>query len=304
MINFVAIGATLTRFFGRTGLLVQKHLPMILTIGGTTGLAGAGVMACVATTKIEAILDQAARELSELEKHEHTLYRNKSAYGRAVLQLKMRTARKLVRLYGPALILALASTAGIFGAQHILNVRNAAMAAAVKLIDKAFSDYRSRVVLAEGPEKDRQYRYGIREITERVLDEEGNVQEVTREVDALDDGEESMFARKFKDGNPNWCSTTEYNLFFLQKQQDYANLQLHKYGHVFLNDVYTWLGLLHSGAAAQMGWVDNRGTEPTKFIDFGIQDLLDHPTPQLLADRHNSILLDFNIDKGTIHQLI
>ena len=49
----------LSKAAGRTGLVLAKHSPEILTTLGVVGLIGSTVMACRATLKAEVVLDEA-----------------------------------------------------------------------------------------------------------------------------------------------------------------------------------------------------------------------------------------------------
>lgn len=67
----------------------------------------------------------------------------------------------------------------------------------------------------------------------------------------------------------------EYNWLFLRQQQNWANDMLRARGHLFLNEVYSALGLSHRRAGQVLGWVYTeapKGVDPTEhpnFIDFG-----------------------------------
>ena len=63
-INKNAIVEKASRTFCKAGLKLKKHSPEILVVGGVVGLVTSGVMACKATTKLSAILDD-SKELIE-----------------------------------------------------------------------------------------------------------------------------------------------------------------------------------------------------------------------------------------------
>jgi hypothetical protein len=98
--------------------------------------------------------------------------------------------------------------------------------------------------------------------------------------------------------NPNWQKNSEHNKLFLKCQQSYANDMLQARGHVFLNEVYSWLGLEHSKAGAVVGWVIN--SDGDNFVDFGI---FDPGNSRFVNGQERSILLDFNVD-GVIYDKI
>ena len=111
----------------------------------------------------------------------------------------------------------------------------------------------------------------------------------------------SPYARFFDESSTQWSHNPEYNLMFLNAQQNYANDKLHAVGHLFLNEVYEMLGLPHTKAGSVVGWVMNKGGD--NCVDFGIYDLHNQIKRAFVNGFEPSILLDFNVD-GVIYDLI
>lgn len=295
MISISGIVSVFTRVVGRTGLILSKHAPTILTIVGVGGLTAAGVLACKATLKLEEKVDEIQEAHCELE-NAVTSYKNEKDYNKAMYALKFNSAKTLVKLYGPAVTLGVVSVACIFGAHNMMLGRNAAIGMLLKATEGAFSDYRKRLIADAGEAKDRQYRYGITQemTTEQVTDEKGKTKNVKKSIDIVDPNGASVYARFFDDSNVNWARTPEYNLFFLKSKQNYCNDKLRARGHMFLNEVYEELGLMHSQSGAVVGWVISKTGD--NFIDFGIYELLNRSSRDFVNGYEATILLDFNVD--------
>jgi len=93
-------------------------------------------------------------------------------------------------------------------------------------------------------------------------------------------------ARTFDDTCAAWSIHQEYNDLFIRAQQNHANDLLRSRGHVFLNDVYDFLGLPRTQLGAVAGWM-----YPGE-IDFGT-----------VAKPDNTFDLNFNI-QGIIYNLL
>lgn len=293
------------RTFHRAGLKLKKHSPEILVTVGTVGVVASTVMACKATLQLNDILEEAREDLQtvkdymETEKfaENHTEEEGK----RAVAQVYAQTGIKVVRLYAPAAIVGTASLAAIIGSHRIMRKRNVALAAAYKVVDTGFKEYRGRVVERFGEELDYELRHNIKakEVTETIVDENGEEKTVTK-IENVIDGEPSPYARFFDAGCVGWNDDAEDNLFVALSYQEYANKLLKSRGHVFLNEVYDLFGLPRTKAGQVVGWVYGNGDSK---IDFGIHDLKREKNRDFVNGYENVILLDFNVD-GPIYDLI
>lgn len=95
-----------------------------------------------------------------------------------------------------------------------------------------------------------------------------------------------------------WRPSAEYNRFFLESQQRYANELLHSRGHVFLNEIYDNLGFEHTPAGSVVGWL--RKGDGDGYIDFNLFEL---SARSFQLGYEQSIWLDFNVD-GVIYEQI
>lgn len=296
------IGAVVSKKTGRLGLMAKKFSPEILIGVGVMGLGVSTVLACKATLKIDNILEEkddmidyinTGRETTTLEEYPQ------SEYQKDITITYIKTTSDLVKIYAPAVTLGVASVGCILGAHNVMKKRNIAVAAAYKVLEKGFTDYRGRVIEELGEDKDKQFRYNTKKEKREVieLDKDGKEKKVKKEFQVNDPNDVSIYARFFDETSSQWTKTPEYNLIYIKGQQQYMNDLLHARGHLFLNEVYDVLGLERSKAGAVVGWVMGEGDD---YVDF---NLYNKNNTNFINGDERSILLDFNVD-GVIYDLI
>ena len=299
------------RTLSKAGFQIKKHSPEILIVAGIAGVVTSAVMACKATTKINDILDQTKEEVDKVndalanEKIPEDVYSKEDAKKDLAI-IYIQTGVKLVKLYGPSLILGALSITSILASNNILRKRNVALAAAYAAIDNSFKEYRGHVIERFGKDLDRELKYNIKakEISETTVDENGKETTVTKTVPVVEYEEPSDYARFFCEGCAGWTKDPEMNLVFLKQQQNWANELLKTRGHLFLNEVYDMLGIERSKAGQVVGWVyDETNPDCDNYVDFGIYDIYNERKRAFVNGWERSILLDFNVD-GDIYSLL
>lgn len=318
-LNLNNIANNFTRTFNKVGIQLKKHSPEILVVAGVVGTVTSTVMACKATTKVNDVLADSKEELDKihvagerLEKGEELICADGSHYTEenhkkdlAIVYTK--SAIKVAKLYAPSVILGALSITAILSSNNILRKRNVALAAAYTAVDKSFKEYRGRVVERFGKELDHELRYNIKakEFEETVVDEKtGKEKKVKKTVEVSELDQYSDYAKFFDEGCAGWSKDPEKNLFFLRRQQDYANEVFKAKGHLFLNDVYDMLGIPRTKAGQIVGWIyDEKNPIGDNFIDFGIYDTHKEANRSFVNGYERTILLDFNVD-GNILDLI
>jgi Family of unknown function (DUF6353) len=286
-----------SRKVARQLLLAQKNSPTLLFGAGVVGMVGSTVLACRATLKLEEVVIETQNDLNQAKKtnERHPEEYPESDRKRDTTIIYTRGVLRVVKLYGPSLLLGGASIACLTKSHHILSERNAALAAAYTAVDTAFEKYRKRVIEKYGEDEDRELRYGAESV--EVIDEEtGRVETRLR----VGDETPSMYARFFDEYSTQWSKDPEYNLVFLRAQQSYANELLRARGHLFLNEVYGGLGMEHTTAGSVVGWVISEDGD--NYVDFGLYDNKDE-VRDFVNGREGAILLDFNVD-GVIYDKI
>lgn len=306
--KFNEIMNTASRTVHKVGFKIKKASPEILVVAGIAGVVTSTVMACRATTKagdIVASHNDDMDKIHQASEMKNVDYTPEDAKKDTVI-VYTQTAVKFIKLYGPSVLVGIASIACIVGSHNILRKRNVALAAAYAAVDKGFKEYRSRVVERFGEELDKELRYNIKakEFEETIVDSKGKEKQVKNTVSVADPNGYSDYARIFDDGCKGWSKDPEYNLLFLKQQQNWANECLQSRGHLFLNEVYDMLGIPRTKAGACVGWIyDKDNPVGDNFVDFGIYNLSIEKAREFVNGYERSIVLDFNVD-GPILDMI
>jgi hypothetical protein len=301
---------SISRTFNRSLLKLKKHSPEILVTVGVIGTVASAVMACKATTKVSAIIDEAKEtidtihECAENPEMEEKYTEEDSKKDLAIVYAQ--TGLKLAKLYAPSIILGVASLGCVISSNNILRKRNIALAAAYTTVNTSFKEYRNRVIDRFGKELDRELKYNIKakEIEETTVDDKGKEKKVKKTVNVVDPNTYSEYARFFDCGCVGWEDDSEYNHAFLMHQQNHANDLLKSRGHLYLNEVYDMLGIPRTKAGQVVGWVyDEKDPVGDNFVDFGILDYHKEKVIDFVNGYEKVILLDFNVD-GNIWELM
>lgn len=312
----------ISRAFHMTGFKLKKHSPEIMVVGGVIGGVASAVMACKATTKVDAVLTERNVKLAELEEakndpefqkafeEKHGVPLTEDDIKKAKLKIKFMTATEFVKLYGPSVVLGGVSIASILAGHRILNKRTVALSAAFNAVNTDFKDYRNRVVERFGEDLDRELKYNIRtkEVEENVVDPEtGETKTVTKTVQeagpACGPKVSSGTERFFMEGNPNWYKDRFHNQNFLIDVQNALNDRLRNNGHVFLNEAYDMLGFDRSAEGQSLGWLYDPKNPATTYIDLGLYDPHDKAKMLFVNGDERSILVTFNTQGNILHNL-
>ena len=300
----------MSRNLHKFGFKFKKHSPEILAVAGVVGIVASGIMACKASTKLSGVIEETKEQLDQVhdyvEKNGFSDKYTEEDSKKDTAIIYTQTAMKLVKLYGPAVILGTLSITAMLTSNKILRKRNIALAAAYTTVDKAFKDYRGRVIERFGEELDRELKYNLKskEIEEIVTDENGEETSVKKTVKAMNPNDISEYARFFDESCSSWNKSQFHNQMFLKQQQNYANDLLKAQGYLFLNDVYKMLGMDVAPYGQVVGWTyDEKNPVGDNFVDFGLYDLNDEAKRLFINGRERTILLDFNVD-GNILDLI
>lgn len=288
------VPGAVTQRIARSTLLAQKSSPEVLLVVGIAGMVGTTVLACRATLKMDAVLQETKEKLDTAKTLQHDDY-SSADRSKDISLIYYQTGIKVVRAYAPAVVLGGLSIYALTTSHSIMTKRTVALTAAYGALEKGFSEYRGRVIDKYGEEEDRNLRYGSQQI--EVTDpESGKKKTVTR----VGKDVPSIYSKFFDMNSPSWNREPEYNLAFLQCQQTYANDMLHSRGHVFLNEVYDMLGIDHTKAGSVVGWILTKDGSTDNYIDFGVFDGKTQRARDFVNGFEGTILLDFNVD-GVIY---
>ena len=302
----------LGRAFHKAGFKFKKHSPEIMVVGGVIGVVTSTVLACKATTKLDAILSESKKHVDDIHYAVENADQLPAPYTvedskKDLTIVYTKTCIQVAKLYAPAAILGVASVTSILAGHSILHKRSVALAAAYATVDQGFKDYRKRVIERFGKELDQELKYDIKaqEIEKTVVNEDGSESTVKETAEVITiSKDKSVYARCFDETCLGWERNAEYNLDFIMRQQDYANNLLQTQGYLFLNDVYKMLGFQASKAGQVVGWIyDEKNPIGDNYVDFGVHDLYDKQKRRFVNGYEKSIWLDFNVD-GNILDLM
>lgn len=307
-----------SRAINKVAFQLKKHAPEILTVVGIGSGIAATVVACKATTKVQAVLDDAKEQVNGI----HTVYETpemrvayKEKWGEEYTEQQKKkdlaityakTGLEFAKLYAPAVALGTLSIGCILTSNKILNKRNLAITAAYAAVDKGFKEYRGRLIDRFGQELDHELRYNIKteEVQETIVNEKGEEETVTKTIRTIDPNAIPSTAKFFCEGCKGWDKDAEANRFFLTQVQNWANDRLRHKGHLFLNEVYDQLGIDRTREGQRIGWVyDEKDSNLHNFVDFGMFDMDDERKRAFINGYERNILLDFNCD-GDVFDLM
>ena len=315
MISLSNIKTMASNSLGRTGLILSKKSPEIMLGVGVVGVVVGTVLACKATLKVEKVVQETKETLNNIEQAkkvireseevlEKELY-SETDYKRDIAITYVKTGVELAKLYMPAIAITGVSIMLIVGSHNILSKRNAAIAAAYKLVDEGFKQYRERVRAEYGEDAEQKLRFGEKEIKVIETNAKGKEKEVTKKVLGSNDLLPYSFVFS-EETATQYKRSYDMNLTLLRSIQRYANDRLNIRGHVFLNEILDDLGLERTVPGAVVGWVDGYNPHNPKndhYITIGCDD----PVNEEKADPHEAMLqpfyLNFNVD-GNIYDLI
>lgn len=304
----LAVVNKLTGTVNKFGFQIKKYSPEILVVTGVVGVVTSAVMACKATMKASEIVKETRTNLDMIHDcaadqglRESGKYTEEDEKRDLTIQY-VQTGVKLVKVYGPAIVVGALSLTSILASNNILRKRNVALAAAYATIDRGFKEYRNRVIERFGEAVDRELKYNIRKekIEKTVIDEEtGKEKKVKETIEVADIDENSQYAKWFDEASRFWEKNAELNLMFLRCQQNYANDKLRSQGYLFLNDVYDMLDITRTKAGQCVGWIydpENPNHKGDNYIDFGIYNVHKKQNRKFVNGDERNILLDFNVD--------
>lgn len=211
-----------------------------------------------------------------------------------------------IKAYGPAAGFAgvsFGTNLACFKEQKARYLGAVAVAEATTL---AYNAYRERVREEVGEEVEDRIYHGIKKVKEEVEEEDSKgkkkTKEVEKEVSTIKNSTTvSPYARFFDESHPEWEESPEMNLLYLRAREQKCNIQLHKDGYIFLNDVYRIIGGIEPCEEGQyVGWMMGNGDNS---VDFGLYNANRPGTRDFVNGYNNNILLDFNVDGVIIHKL-
>lgn len=266
-----------TTTFNVIGLALKKHSPELLAVASGVGTLAAVVLACKATTKAGAILEEHKAQIEQIhevkDNEEYSEEYTDKDYKKDLTLVYSKTIVKLGKLYGPAILSTVGAILCLFAAVSILKKRNAALASTCAALLSSFSNYRQRVKDRFGEDVEWEIANDIHEVEETYVetDKKGNEKEKTKKV-KLPGGLASPFAFVFDPSNPNWTGDRDIDLCWLTAQQRYQNDLLRAEKLRFNNEIWYDMQFPRTQEGAMMGFVYCKNNpNGDNEIDFGIR---------------------------------
>lgn len=229
--------------------VVIKRSPEILTGIGIAGMISAGILAVRTTPK--------ALEL--IREREDELKVEKLPVGE--------TVKTTWKCYIPAVSTCILSAACIIGASSVHAKRNAAIAAAYKLSEKALIEYKDAVIETIGEKKEL-------EVRDKMAEKRIEKDPISKtEVIVTDKGSslcyDSISGRYFKS-----------DIETIKRAENVINKQMLSDMYVSLNDFYDEIGLDFTKVGRELGWSVDDGLIDIHFSS----QLADDGTPCLVVE--------------------
>lgn len=303
-----AVMANVSRFAAKAKFKLGKHSPEILMVVGAVGAVTSTVMACKATLKVNDILAAHDATVATIHDVQEGKVQIKAGEEYTEEDVKkdltttyVQTGLKIAKLYAPAVILGTLSIGCMFGSNHILQKRNAALTAAYVTLDKAFGDYKERVTERFGDRVQSELEHGIKavEVENKIVNEDGTEETIKSYMDEVD-GAHSPYDLIFDEMIDEWQPDAQYNKWHLAQVEDTANRRLRTQGYLFLNDVYRMIGRYNSGAMIVkpegqiVGWLYDPNNE-------NLQNCVKLGLDKMKGDRN--VVLHFNVDGPIIDKI-
>lgn len=216
-----------------TEKLIVDNSPLILTAIGVTGTLTTAYLTGKAGYRASEVLTEEADK------------RRRSGEGALQPREKLDLTWKL---YIPAAGSAALTIAAIVGANRVGTRRAAAMAAAYSLSEKAYSEYREKVVEQIGKTKESQVR-------EEILKDQMSKKSFDEDQILRTNGGNDLCVDKFS--GRVFYSTLET----IKGAQNHINFQLNQNQYASLNDFYEWIGLSPIPIGEELGWVNGNQLE-------------------------------------------
>ena len=293
--------STITYAVGHTKTFFSRNSAEILLIGGAIGVVTGTVMACKATLKADSVMDEykekkekigTCLENPEIDYDEITAKED-------LKNLTIQTAVKMIKCYAPAVILESFSIGTIFASNHIMQQRNAALAASCAAVEAAYKKYREKVVEKYGKEVDDEFYYGTKTENKKITTTDPETGEKTKTTESKTYLQEeygcSPYAVLFDSSAIEFYQDDATNMFMLKNREKEATVRLRANGMLTLNDVYEMIGVKPTDIGLTHGWIfekDNPdGDNEVKF------DMRRVYVKDPYSDREErAILIDFNCD--------
>jgi len=252
---------TAEQLFKSTVRYLNENTPTILTSFAAVGVVSTAIFAVKGTPEA---MDRIAVKKQQV----------RAGYIQTDRELtKMEVVKVAWRPYLPAMLMGTSTIAAIIASRSIDNKRNAVLAAAYSLSERAYHEYRERTREEVGERKEEQIRS---DVASRRYEQEQTEPGGNREVIIIGNGDilcfETSSGRAFMSDKES-----------IRRAENDINAEILHHGHATLSDFYRKIGLPVTTMSEDLGW----NTNTTLSIDYsGFVTADDRPA--LAIDYHNS----------------
>lgn len=206
--------------------LAVDNSPVLLTAIGVAGTIGTAILTHRAATRAEIWRNNQMRRVEDGTRFEPD---------------KREQFDNTWMLYIPPVVSGVATVSAIVLANHIGTKRAAALAAAYTISEKAYTEYREKVVERIGEKDERQIRNNVAQDRVRQMPPtEGNVLMVA--------GGDHLFMEMY---------TSRYfrsDIETIRKAVNEINFRINTHGYASISDFYDLVNLSHTAVSDEMGW--------------------------------------------------
>lgn len=305
-----------TQMLAKGKFKLKKASPTIMVVGAAIGGVTAAVLACKATLKAEDILEKHNKTVADIHSTKQQVddgetYTDEDMK-KDITTAYLQTGIQLAKVYAPAVTLGGLSLACMFGSHHIMSKRNASLTAAYIAIDKAFSEYKSRVTERFGDRVQHELEHNIKAVeVESTVKKEDGSEEAIKEYKDIARDVDDPYSMIFDESCGLWEKDAMMNAATIRSVESAANRRLKTNGHLFLNEVIDMLDPYTKGAHRTavgqiVGWVyDPKDKKRHNYVSLGV----DHYVPgneslnNFIDGDERSVMLHFNCDGPIIDKL-
>lgn len=283
--------STIVNVMNKTKFKFIAESPTIAIGAGVVGLGATIVLSSRATLKAQDVVAEHKAAINQTVEDYNLVKDSKNSDGTPKLTEKdfelmqlnvwFKSAVKMAKIYAPSVALAGLSIAAIVYGRNVFQNRLTTLGAAYQVATSSLEAYRKKMGEELGVEKEEViYHETMKDLAPK------NGKKSTKGY------QPSVYARFFDEYAPNWTSSAAQNKYFLRATQTYFNDLLNRRGFLFLNEVYSHLGLDETPEGQLMGWIRDKDS----YVDFGIFDGKTEASRAFINENEASVLLDFNVD--------
>ena len=224
---------------------------------------------------------------------------------RELFGIYIRFAGKMLKLYGPAAAIELASLFTLFKYGDIYKERSILNASVALALGETIKEVKERLDKKYGTEEANKIMYGIEDVTttEEITDENGEkktVEKTERKIVS----HYNPYVRIFQEGCRGYDNDHDLVMNYLKIKESQWNDELKARRKVMLNQVLHDLGYPETREGQTHGWkYDPKNKNLQNNVSFGIFEVDDPDKQDFIKYRQDRLILHFNCD-GDIMDLV